>query len=133
MMNAVCTVPGILKLMLSKNHVSTAKRLVIFIMDICAVSMQITVFGIVFASKYMLKSNAGVSLSGGGGGGASSGGDSGSGGGGSSGGDVFDAGGAAPEPDTTESVFDSAGGKCLSYITLYLKKIDKIMIRLLIA
>lgn len=106
MMNAVCTVPGILKLLLSKNHVSTAKRLVIFIMDICAVSMQITVFGIVFASKYMLKSNAGVSLSGGGGG-ASSGGDGGSSGGG---GDAFDAGGAAPEPDTTESVFDSAGG-----------------------
>lgn len=75
-------------------------------MDICAVSMQITVFGIVFASKYMLKSNAGVSLSGGGGG-ASSGGDGGSSGGG---GDAFDAGGAAPEPDTTESVFDSAGG-----------------------
>lgn len=108
LMNAVCTVPGILKLLLSKNHVSTAKRLVIFIMDICAVSMQITVFGIVFASKYMLKTNTSGNVSGG-----SS--PSGGGGGGSSGetssGDSFDAGGAALDPvETTESVFDAVAG-----------------------
>lgn len=124
MMNAVCTVPGILKLLLSKNQVSTAKRLVIFIMDICAVSMQITVFGIVFASKYMLKSSSagsGGAVAGGGGSGSGSAGDdfpsS-----GEVGGDAFDAGGAAIEPETTESVFDSVGGKPLklknNYTTL---------------
>ena len=58
MMNAVCTVPGIFKFFLSKTHVSTAKRLVIFIMDFCAVLMQCSVFGIVFASKFMFKSMA---------------------------------------------------------------------------
>lgn len=56
MMNAVCTVPGILKLFLSKTNVSPFKRLIIFIMDFCAVLMQCTVFGIVFASKYVFKS-----------------------------------------------------------------------------
>jgi hypothetical protein len=56
MMNAVCTVPGILKLFLSKTNVSPFKRLIIFIMDLCAVLMQCTVFGIVFASKYVFKS-----------------------------------------------------------------------------
>ena len=58
MMNAVCTVPGIFKFFLSKTHVSTAKRLIIFIMDFCAVLMQCSVFGIVFASKFMFKSMA---------------------------------------------------------------------------
>jgi hypothetical protein len=101
MMNAVCTVPGILKLLLSKNHVSTAKRLIIFIGDICAVSMQITVFGIVFASKFMLKSSGGSS-SGSGSSSVPSGG----------GGDSFDAGGAAAgDVETTESVFDSVGSE----------------------
>jgi hypothetical protein len=58
MMNAVCTVPGMLKLLLSKNNVSTMKRLIIFVMDFFAVLMQCTVFGIVFASKFMSKSAA---------------------------------------------------------------------------
>lgn len=105
LMNAVCTVPGILKLLLSKNHVSTAKRLVIFIMDICAVSMQITVFGIVFASKYMLKASTSGTTAVSGGSNPSSSGETNSGGG-----DSFDAGGAALDPETTESVFDAVAG-----------------------
>jgi hypothetical protein len=56
MMNAVCTVPGILKLFLSKSHASYAKRLFIFIMDFASVLMQCTVFGIVFASRFLSKS-----------------------------------------------------------------------------
>ncbi len=54
-MNAVCVVPGILKLLLSKNDVSTFKKMVIFIIDLLAVLMQCTVFGIVFASKFIFK------------------------------------------------------------------------------
>ena len=57
MMNAVCTMPGLLKFLLSKNHVNAARKLVIFVMDFCAVAMQCTVFGIVFASKYMFKTS----------------------------------------------------------------------------
>ncbi len=56
-MNAVCIVPGILKLFLSKNNSSTFKKLIIFIVDFFAVLMQITVFGIVFASKFIFKQN----------------------------------------------------------------------------
>lgn len=54
-MNAVCIVPGILKLFLSKNNASTFAKMVIFIVDIVAVAMQCTVFGIVFASKFIFK------------------------------------------------------------------------------
>lgn len=55
LMNAVCTVPCLLKLFLSKTQrgVSPFKRLIIFIMDVLALLMQCSVFGIVYASKYM--------------------------------------------------------------------------------
>ena len=56
MMNAVCIMPGLLKLLLSKNRVSVFKRLIIFIIDFIAVLMQCSVFGIVFASKFMFNS-----------------------------------------------------------------------------
>jgi hypothetical protein len=72
------------------------KRMAIFIMDFLAVSMQITVFGIVFASKYMLKtSSVSSSLPP------------------HSSDNAFDAGGAAASDDApagTESVFDSLIG-----------------------
>lgn len=55
MMNAVCIMPGILKLFMSKSDVSTLKRMVIFFMDFVAIAMQCTVFGIVFLSKYLFK------------------------------------------------------------------------------
>ena len=56
LMNAVCTVPCLLKLFLSKtnrNSVSALKRLIIFILDAVALLMQCSVFGIVYASKFM--------------------------------------------------------------------------------
>ena len=56
LMNAVCVIPGILKLFMSKSDVSTLKRMVIFFMDFLAICMQCTVFGIVFLSKYLFKS-----------------------------------------------------------------------------
>lgn len=74
------------------------KRLVIFIIDFAAVSMQITVFGIVFASKYMLKQSAGGSS------GPSSPPSS-------SSDNSFDAGGAAADDvPVTDSVFESLVG-----------------------
>lgn len=92
MMNAVCTVPGLLKLLLSKTHVSIAKRFIIVIIDFAAVLMQCTVFGIVFASKYMFKSSAPSST------GTTNSIDS-----------SFDAGGSVEIQATTESIFDSMG------------------------
>lgn len=59
MMNAVCIVPGLLKLFLAKTNVSTMKRLVIFVLDFVAICMQCTVFGIVFLSKYLFKATGG--------------------------------------------------------------------------
>ena len=55
LMNAVCVVPGLLKLALGKANVSTVKRVAIFALDFAAVCMQCTVFGIVFLSKYLFK------------------------------------------------------------------------------
>lgn len=60
MMNAVCIMPGLLKLLLSKNRVSACKRLAIFVLDVFAVLMQCTVFGIVFASKFVFKNETEV-------------------------------------------------------------------------
>lgn len=94
MMNAVCTVPGLLKLLLSKNHVNAARRLIIFVMDFFAVLMQCTVFGIVLASKYVFKSPSSTSTS-----------QSDS---SNSNPNSFDAGGAfETDLPTTENVFDS--------------------------
>ena len=58
-MNAVCTLPGLFKLLLGKQKRTGAtatapcKRLAIFVLDAAAVLMQASVFGIVFASKYL--------------------------------------------------------------------------------
>ena len=60
-MNAVCIVPGMFKLLLAKNNASTFKKMLIFIMDLLAVLMQCTVFGIVFASKFVFKSQTSTS------------------------------------------------------------------------
>jgi len=57
LMNAVCIVPGLLKLFMAKSHVSTIKRLAIFVIDLLAILMQCTVFGIVFLSKYLFRSS----------------------------------------------------------------------------
>ncbi|RNA42576.1 chitin synthase, partial [Brachionus plicatilis] len=83
-MNAVCTIPGLLKFLLSKNHVNAARKLVIFVIDFCAVAMQCTVFGIVFASKYMFKSDTAAAPSA-----------------------HIDAGGATSDLFTTDSLYDS--------------------------
>ena len=56
-MNAVCIMPGMLKLFMSKTDVSTLKRMVVFLIDFLAIGMQCTVFGIVFLSKYLFKNN----------------------------------------------------------------------------
>jgi hypothetical protein len=59
LMNAVCTVPCLLKLFLSKTNrhsISAFKRLIIFIFDAVALLMQCSVFGIVYASKFMFNS-----------------------------------------------------------------------------
>ena len=106
MMNAVCTVPGILKFFLSKTHVSTAKRLIIFIMDLCAVLMQCTVFGIVFASKYMFKSSSRPS------GGTSTSLDAPS--------ISIDAGGADTDHLTTESLFESDSSRLRRHIGAFI-------------
>jgi len=58
LMNAVCTMPCCLKLFLSKSPrvISAFKRLIIFFLDAFALVMQLSVFGIVYASKFMIKS-----------------------------------------------------------------------------
>ncbi len=56
MMNAVCTIPALLKLFVSKTDTSVLKRLMIFTIDLFALLMQCTVFGIVLASKFIFKS-----------------------------------------------------------------------------
>jgi hypothetical protein len=53
MMNAVCCIPGLLKLILGKTDLSTCKRLACFIVDFLALIMQCTVFGIVLASVFI--------------------------------------------------------------------------------
>jgi hypothetical protein len=53
LMNAVCIMPGLLKLFMGKSHVSAFKRLAIFVLDLLAVLMQVTVFGIVFLSRFL--------------------------------------------------------------------------------
>jgi hypothetical protein len=70
-MNAVCIIPGIFKLLLSKNDTSTFKKMLIFIIDLIAVLMQCTVFGIVFLSKFIFKNSGAVSNTGNAGGGGS--------------------------------------------------------------
>ena len=64
MMNAVCTIPALLKLFLSKTHTSVLKRLIVFIVDFFALLMQCTVFGIVLASKFIFKAPAQTTSSG---------------------------------------------------------------------
>ena len=63
MMNAVCTIPALLKLFLSKTQTSVLKRLIVFIIDFFALLMQCTVFGIVLASKFIFKAAPSQSVS----------------------------------------------------------------------